>query len=216
MEDSSSNHIEYEETADAYARHEGCFQSHQRRPFRFRDAIKDMRLSLQPTDAHGLVHQSGLNAVCLPDPVIDTDEFYLASTEQALDSSCDPIDQTSRFFLLADHLKELQLPLELVQLDSDPAEDETEYLETIISRRTCNMSQQWLPLTPMNDRWDEGLQFPPGSGKLHSLLLREIDREKVSVSQQSLALEDEVCGSERDYSSENRRPTFIIMARAPS
>lgn len=103
----------------------------------------------------------------------------------------DVAGEISHFYSTTALLKDLQLPLELTELDSDHVNDMKEYINTVHSRSFCNMSEQWLPLRPTKDDKGEGLSFPPHSGRLRSLLLRELDSERISITQEALVLEHE-------------------------
>lgn len=189
-----------EETADVYGRREECFRDFRGKPFRFQDCVQDIQLLSDPADAQGLILQPGLQSARLPNPSIDPDTFdCVDANARALEYCGSPercTEEFSPFFSTTALLKDLQLPLELVDLDSNPADDLREYLNTVHERSYCNAFEQWLPLSPTRDDKGEGLMFPPKSGKLHSLLLRELDCERICVTQEALILEREAQESE--------------------
>lgn len=202
------------ESADAYGRYEGCFLDHRGRPFRFQDHISVIQNTCSPTATQDLTFRSGLEALDLPNPIIDPATFDTSSVSQIC-SRYDP-DQAAEtppkpqgpwFSLLsADQL----LPLEVPILKSDPADDLRLYLHDIQEKRSCNMADQWLPLSPTRDAMDEGLLFPEGTYRLQGLLYREIDRECMSTSRGALALVEEAQSLGRsdklNYSSPALKP----------
>ena len=183
------------ETPDGYGRREECFRDFQANPFRFQDCVEGIQLLSDPVDAQGLILQPGLQTARLPNPSIEPDTLDCADTDtRALEYCGSPercTGEVSPFFSITALLKDLQLPLELIELDSNPADDMREYLNTVYARLSCNPFEQWLPLSPTRDGKDEGLLFPPKSGRLRSLLLRELDCESVSITWEALALERE-------------------------
>lgn len=197
-----------ETSADVYGRREECFHDFQDKPFRFQDCVEGIQLLSDPVDAQGLILQPGLQTARLPNPSIGPDTFDCEDTNtRALEYCGSPEKCTgefSPFFSITALLEDLQLPLELIELDSNPADDMREYLNTVYARSSCDPFEQWLPLSPTRDDKDEGLLFPPKLGRLRSLLLRELDCESISITQEALALEWEAQASEfvgRDFSS---------------
>lgn len=189
------------DTAAVYGRREGCFRDFQKKPFRFHDCAKGVRLLSDLVDSHGLIPQSGLQSTRLPNPSIDFDTFdFFPDTERRVHELCGSpqrcTQELSPFFSTTAILKDLRLPLELIELSSDPVYDMSEYLNTVHAASFCNAFDQWLPLSPTREDKNEGLSFPPNSGRLRSMLLRELDRERVSAAQGALDLEREAQDSE--------------------
>ena len=86
---------------------------------------------------------------------------------------------SSQDFFRTFRLRELNLPLELVELDSDLQADMGSYREEINSRYSCDLSSQWLPMSSVRVDKNEGLSFPASFEKFRSLLLREIELEGI-------------------------------------
>jgi hypothetical protein len=196
------------DAAAVYGRRERCFQDFQKKPFRFRDCARGVQLLSDLVDTHGLIHQSGLPSARLPNPSVDFDTFDFPETEHKGHELCDSPQRCfpahSPFFSTTAILQDLHLPLELIELSSDPVGDMSEYLNTVHAAYFCNAFDQWLPLSPTREDKNEGLSFPPNSGRLRSMLLRELDRERISATQGALDLEREAQDSELEHFDEAR------------
>jgi hypothetical protein len=169
-----------EEPADVCGRREGCFIDHRSPAFSFRGALKGLRMKA----VSGIIHEPGLSVASLPLSKIKLDVGYdLASCQLAEDlchSSSDkpPTPSSSKVELV----RRKEIRLELPELASKPDDDFEEYTQLVRSRLHINLSTQWLPLSSIKSEEDEGLHFPRHAGRLRALLLRELEREKVSVS----------------------------------
>lgn len=195
MDDEYDRH----DTADAYGREEGCFQDYRKGPFCFQNYIADFQDTCEPVDAQGLVTQFGLQPALLPNPSIEVGEIELEGADDAIMESkeipASSAIQTPSFWASTSFYKELQLPLEVPDLGSDPKEDLKDYLHAVARRLSSNVFDQWLPLSPTRDSKDEGLSLPPRSDRLHALLERELNTERISVSLEGMALKQEAMES---------------------
>ncbi|KAF7544228.1 hypothetical protein G7046_g9826 [Stylonectria norvegica] len=184
-------------TSHEYARSQLCFHDHQGAPFRFRDQISQLQTTIQPVQSDGLIHQSGLTTASLPFPVIDLDPtgesdqlptgFHPSSPEPVFDS-----------FMFTDlgGLSNLRIPSESLDLGVDLKQEFRQYLTEIHMKSTCNLSNEWLPLSPVDISKDEGLSLSSTSSRWQSLALRELEHGTLEVPEEAhnLVLEAEGSG----------------------
>ncbi|PNY28337.1 Uncharacterized protein TCAP_01736 [Tolypocladium capitatum] len=178
--------LEQLEAADEYGRRSKCLQDHRERPFRFSDNVSYIHATVHETESDGLVGQAGLQVCSIPQPTIDLD----ASVDEReggllgyLGSSPCPMTRIPPLLPQWSALKDLLVPLDQLDLGSAPDMDAREYLHEVSSKQSCHIPGTWLPLSPVKAERDEGLTFPPRSGKLHSLLERELEQEGIESSE---------------------------------
>lgn len=201
------------ESADAYGRRVGCFIDHLDRPLRFKDHMKFLEDACEATDSQGLVPQQGLRAASLPNPVVDLNRFEAGGfPEQTFVSNDIYLPSTARDSLEtwspASWVRQLQLPLELPILNSNPADDLRLYLSAVNERQSCNIVDQWLPLSSTCDIKNEGLSFPPSSARFHQLLCREIDKERIIATEDAFILEEKDIDLDASSIADVKLPSF--------
>jgi hypothetical protein len=177
----------------------------------------------ETTDARGLVPEHGLRDLSLPNPKIDIARFEAGGfPEQILlsDNSHTPrfLPDSLETLSPASRIRQLQLPLELPILNFNAADDFRSYLSAVSERRSCDIINQWLPLSTVYNMNDEGLSFPQRSARFHRLLCREIDREQlVAAAAADVFLLEEDCASLQPSSTaETKMPSFrklLVSAR---
>lgn len=176
------------QSAQTYGRNEGCLVDYCGPPFRFQDHLRLIQDTYSPTVSHDLISQSGLEALDLSDYVIDPSKF---DAGQTLDL-CASYDINQNADIPSSLTKQVPLPLETPMLKSDPADDLRLYLRDVQRTRSCDMVDQWLPLSPTRDKRDEGLVFPESTSRFRLLLYRELDRESISTSRGASVLVTDV------------------------
>ncbi len=186
------------DTADAYGRREGCFLDSQQQLFS--DCLRGIQETYHNNDEESTLHQPKLRAARLPIPTIKPDGFK--TSEESIDLlnaviEPDPEIGTTEFPICSTTslLRDLQLPLEVIDLGPDPIQDLKEYTNIVNSRLYPNALQQWLPISPTDDERDEGMCFPMETAKLRSLLVRELELERIAPCSGSLALQEEARNS---------------------
>ncbi|CAM1511684.1 Fc.00g091970.m01.CDS01 [Cosmosporella sp. VM-42] len=188
---SNARHAETDQgTAAAYARNQRCFHDHQTAPFRFRDQLRQIQSTIQPVQSDGLILQPGLVAVSLPAPdlnfdSVDESDELLTDPYSYLEDSAPP---TVRSLLHVPCLNTKYLPRETLDLGYDFMKDIQQYSNNIRSKRGCNISEEWLPLSPINIEKDEGLPFSSASSRWQSLALHALDHEEIETSDEAMKL----------------------------
>lgn len=180
----------HHETAPEYGRLEHCFQDHHSAPFCLDHHLVQIHSTRQEADSDGLIRQSGLQTMSLPQPKITIDS--LNDAENLCLGLVNPPDGSSAVPPLlpeSDAFKEVRLSLHDLDLGPDSAMDVQVYLDEIEAKQHCNILDQWLPLSPVRAEKDQALPFPPHCARLQSLLLREIQRESISSSQHAAWLQ---------------------------
>lgn len=185
-----------EEPADAYGRHEGCFLDYKKAPIRFEDVLRNLepiRLVPSRNSSGGLIPEPGLQVGTFPEPSVGLDEpFETTGHEYSFDFTKEIGDSLTPLVPRTSLLRDLQLPLELPDLRSNPIADLADYLKIVGEKRLGNPLAQWLPISPTIDEEDEGLHFPAKAARLHSLLLRELACESIEVPQEVTSSEQEL------------------------
>jgi hypothetical protein len=178
------------DTADDYGRSEGCFIDHRSPPFCFEDYVAGLQETKEPVDANGLISVSDLQPGILPNPTIRIDDLDQTDTEESilLELQSDPMSQQRSNYLrnVSDLLHRCYVPLEVVQLDSDPDIDVADYLSIVSDRSNPDLVKQWLPFCPIRHDKGEGLDYPPHSNRFRCLLLRELEIERITVPEAAL------------------------------
>ncbi|KAH6895728.1 hypothetical protein B0T10DRAFT_545375 [Thelonectria olida] len=170
------------ETAVDYAQAQKCFCDYQDAPYRFRDQIRHLKGTIQQVEPDGMVHQPGLSAASFPLKKINLD-IDSEPEQVSATSSSPPLPSFS--FSLNDGLAaltKLRLPPEPLDLGHDLTKDVQQYLNDISLRGSCNILNEWLPLSPVNVNKDEGIVFSPASSRWQMLVQRELGRESFDVS----------------------------------
>ena len=184
-----------EESAIGYSQHEGCFVDYKSTPFRFEDVAQGLAATrATPSDERscGLVNEPGLQVGAFPKTSIDLEETLESPGLERMLASTQCNGVTLPTYSRTSLLKDLNLPLEMPELPSDPYQDLSDYLREVNEKRFGDPFAQWLPISRTKDEQDEGLRFPARAAKMHSLLLRELVCETIETSQGTVALTEEV------------------------
>lgn len=187
------------EAAAVYARHNGYFSDHREAPFRLKDVVWGLE-SRDSKSSQGastlLIDEPGLKNAPIPQAKIEINESL---DDEDLHGPLEFDDADGETLVVPPPLasskallKDLQLPLELPELTSDPSRDLFEYHRLVKQKRSVDLFSQWLPISPTNDEQDEGLRFPEQAKRFHLLLLREIKHEQIEVTDESAALDQEI------------------------
>lgn len=180
------------ESADEYGRRSGCFRDHRRRPFRFTNHVPVIHASALETASDGLVDQPDLRPCSIAWPAASL-ETLVDPREEVLDHPCSSPLLSSSEPLLRPRpaaARNLFLPVDELDLGSVPDLDVQHVFQDVYAKQNCYFSTTWLPLTPVEPERDEGLAFPLQSCKLHSLLRRELDLERVASPDEALRYGD--------------------------
>jgi hypothetical protein len=190
-----------------YALEQHCFCDHRAAPYRFRDQLQQLTATAEPTEVDGLVRQPGLTARPLPRPKVPTEP--LANYED-YDLATEPDVTSYSIFPFLQRTKQLRLPPETMDPGYDIKKEMTQYLNDIQLAKTCNILTQWLPLSHVSNRSDEGLEFPSTVSRWQSLALRELEAVETAGFEQNLAMihEDNMLG--KTCTPERVREIFLL------
>ncbi|KAK7427475.1 hypothetical protein QQZ08_006081 [Neonectria magnoliae] len=166
-----------------YAQAQQCFHDYKGPPYRFHDQIADLQKTVHQADSDGLVPQPGLRAIRLSFSEINLD---VDAPEEGLRSfSSPPISPLVSFNDLAAFrvLRELRISPEPLDVEHNIKKELQQYLDGIRSEQSCNILNEWLPLSPVDIDRDEGLEFSSASSRWQKLALRELERETIAISE---------------------------------
>lgn len=173
----------FDESAAAYGHSVGCFRDYLRYyPSSLLDGLEAHPSSTEHKDIYGLIHQDGLPQLTIPKFRIEHDETVPDSTRRypIADLATEEGSSASSPQLFRTlELRNLHLPLELIQLETDPQADLKTYREQIHRQQSCDLTSHWLPLCSVRTDRDEGVTFPPRYERFRSLLLKELNNEKL-------------------------------------
>lgn len=214
------NEMSGAEAASVYARHNGCFLDHRQAPFRLENVVCILKSTdSEPSEEASmlLIDEPGLQNSTIPEAKIELNESLEEEDSRGLldfdytngETVVIPPPLVSSKALL----RNLQLPLELPELTSDPGRDLLEYRRSVEEKRSVDLFSQWLPISPTNDEQDEGLRFPERAKKFHLQLLREIKHEQIEVVDASAVLVQEM---EEFLTGEAPAAPFYPLARKVS
>ncbi|KAI9158254.1 hypothetical protein HJFPF1_06246 [Paramyrothecium foliicola] len=213
------------ETADEYARIEGCFRDYTAAPFCLHNHLSQLRLTRLPTDWDGLVHQEGLHRARLVGRPVDLeDDLILKGREQEILSVLSRDDLQSYGMWQFWSLQALKLPCDELDLGSNLVADCDEYIEEVMTKSSIDILSEWLPLTHVRTDFDEGLAFPPTLGRLSMLMQREAECESLSLSQEYGRFRDIMCNDPKSSYEfnhlfpcglEKRGPNYIQSVTPP-
>ncbi|KAI5463858.1 hypothetical protein BGZ63DRAFT_442570 [Mariannaea sp. PMI_226] len=177
-----------DETAAEYAQAHQCFQDYQDFPYRFQDQTWHLKDTIQQVGSDGLVHQAGLSTASFPQTTIELEiENGLGHAPSCISS---PSSQTAFPVFMGDLTtqKGLRIPSESLDLGYGIKTDIKQYLEQICLKSSCNILNEWLPLTPVNIDNDEGELFSAASSRWQKLARRELERETFEVTAEAKKL----------------------------
>lgn len=184
--------------AAEYARTALEFPSYTDSPYRSHDQLGILKdtILVDDVDEYGLIQQKGLPIVQIPSPHITIDEGDDFKGTAIREEISKVMSFPSNFFLRND-LQDLRLPAEVIDLGYRAKKDILDYSRDINAKRSCNISRQWLPFIPVNNEKDEGLTFPSTSARWQFLVNRELEKEKLELSQEANALASEFDSTKR-------------------
>ncbi|KAM0225412.1 hypothetical protein ACHAPQ_002668 [Fusarium lateritium] len=97
----------------------------------------------------------------------------------------------------------------------DIQKETMQYLSDIQFANTCNILTQWLPLCHVNDRNDEGLEFPSTVSRWQSLALRELEADETAGFEQGLAMIHKGNMLQEACTPEQVREAFLLRKTKP-
>ncbi|KAH6958398.1 hypothetical protein DER45DRAFT_221911 [Fusarium avenaceum] len=190
-----------------YALEQQCFYDHRASPYRLCDQLRQLKATAEPTEADGLIRQPGLIARPLPRPKVPTEP--LANYED-YDVTTDLDVQSYYIFPFLQRTKQLRLPPETMDTGYDMKKEMKQYLNDIQLANTCNILTQWLPLSHVSNRSDEGLEFPSTVSRWQSLALRELEAVETASFELGIALMQEDNMLEKTCRPEQVRGIFLL------
>ncbi|KAF4460071.1 hypothetical protein FALBO_13158 [Fusarium albosuccineum] len=170
--------------AAKYALSEGCFYHHRDAPYRFQDQLHQLQTTRLPVETDGLVHQPGLVDTPLSHPRIQLDSPPADHYEDSL--LIDDIVPRPTVSSSERNIRQLRFPRETLDLGHNLDQDFRKYMNDVHEKRSCNIFGEWLPLSPVNNNRDEGIEFPYTTSRWQLLALRELERESISISEKAL------------------------------
>lgn len=149
-------------------------------------------------DSQGLVTQEGLRTAPLPLVQIDTDTGQVDTGDDVAryqEFLQEALGDASLFSPQPSPDNHFSVSLETSDLEPGLDANLQGHLSEIERVMSGDLSRQWLPLCRTEDR-DQGLEFPPEFEKTRALLLRELEREQITLSEGAIRFYEEVCDVE--------------------
>lgn len=171
-----------DETADEYGRAEDCFVDFRAAPFHPSLLLARMQPSARAAKDPVIIPQAGLRSAKLPHTSIQPD---VLDYPQAAMGALLGYRQTCAIAPLqhpVSMLHRLMLPLDDIDVGSDPFSDMEAYREALSKWYNPDLGSIWLPIVSIDRRSEEGLHFSELCEKKRGLLVRELERESVHVS----------------------------------
>ncbi|KAF5625376.1 hypothetical protein F52700_9095 [Fusarium sp. NRRL 52700] len=163
-----------------YAIENQCFYNHQGAPYRLRDIVRQLRETVAPAKANGIIDQPGLTAASLPLTKIALEPFL---DDESYEIPIDPEVPASSVFRFLGQTKSLRLPSESIDTGYDLQKELSQYVQDIQMASSCNILTQWLPLSYVSAEKDEGLVFPSTVSRWQTLALRELEGDEPTFTE---------------------------------
>ncbi|RGP76262.1 hypothetical protein FSPOR_251 [Fusarium sporotrichioides] len=182
-----------------YDRGHALLCDHRGAPYRFKDQIRQLQKTAEPSQPGGIVEQAGLTTAHLPRPKILLEPPVEHEDYQA---PVDPFVSDFSVYSFLGRTKRLRFPSESLDLGYDTRGEVQQYLDDVQSAKSCNILRTWLPLAQVNTEKDEGLKFPSTVSRWQTLALREMEVNETPGSAHDAA---------STYDHEFRAETFTPM-----
>ncbi|KHN97018.1 uncharacterized protein MAM_05127 [Metarhizium album ARSEF 1941] len=175
--------MDHVETADQHARHEDCFIDHVGYPFDINYQLSSLQETAfrhqlnSPKAEHELCADSVPGTIELEEPPGRYELFF-----RDLEERCAGIQSPPRMLpAWNDACQTPSLPTTLLDIDFSPELDLAEHEKQMRTKREPDLTKIWLPVLPVDETKDGGLQFPPRAHKIAELLWHQLENETVAT-----------------------------------